>query len=438
MNLEQLRARLKQINIDMTAIVDDADANNSGELTAEQQAQFDSLKAEFGKVKGQVDRKESLQDQSGDLSQSTGRTTTAAEPLAPAASARYELEEQVDPQSGFSDMAEFGQTVMQACMPGSDIDDRLRVMGAPTGFQREGGGTEGFEVPPQYRNEIWKMVFEEDTGLLSMVDSEPTASNQVAMLKDETTPWGSTGIISRWAAEGAKMEPSKLEDAEFMLKLHKLYAFVLATEELLEDAPRLHSRLMNGASEAIRWKIVESIFEGTGVGQPKGFMNSKAKIAVAKEAGQTAKTIVASNVIKMFSRLLSAGASRAVWYANSDILEQLAVMTVGDKLIWTPPSSGFQNAPGGFLFGRPIQFTEQAQTVGTEGDLSLVDPKGYYLPQKAGGVKFDSSIHLYFDYDIQAFKWTFRVGGHPFLSKPVSPKHGTNTKSHFVTLATRA
>jgi len=434
MTLEELRARLKQINVDMTAILDDADTNNNGELTADQQKQYDSLKAEFEKVKGQVGRKEHLQAQVSELSQSNGRATQADSPAAP----RVEVNERVDPQAGFAGMADFGQAVMQACMPGADIDDRLRVLGAPTGFQREGGGTEGFEVPPQYTNEIWNMVFEEDTGLLSMVDSEPTNSNQVSMLKDESTPWGSTGIVARWAAEGTKMEPSKLESASFDVKLHKLYALVLATEELLEDAPRLGNRLTSGASAAIRWKIIESIFGGTGVGQPKGFMKSAAKIAVAKESGQAAKTVNANNVAKMYSRLLSAGMSRSIWFANSDILEQLIVMTIGDKPIWTPPVQGMQQAPGGFLLGRPIQFTEQAQTLGTEGDLSLVDPKGYYMPQKTGGIKFNSSIHLYFDYDIQAFKWTFRLGGHPYLSKPVSPKHGSNTKSHFVTLATRA
>ena len=90
------------------------------------------------------------------------------------------------------------------------------------------------------------------------------------------------------------------------------------------------------------------------------------------------------------------------------------------------------------LLGRPIRFSEHCKTLGTVGDIQLVDPKGYYALTKAGGIKFASSIHLYFDYGLQAFRWTIRLGGQPHLAAPVSPANGSTTKSHFVALATRA
>ena len=71
------------------------------------------------------------------------------------------------------------------------------------------------------------------------------------------------------------------------------------------------------------------------------------------------------------------------------------------------------------------------------GDIQLIDPKGYYGLKKQGGTKFASSIHLYFDQGLQAFRWTVRFGGQPHLKSAVSPNKGSATKSHFVTLEAR-
>jgi HK97 family phage major capsid protein len=220
------------------------------------------------------------------------------------------------------------------------------------------------------------------------------------------------------------------------VKLHKMFAFVTATEELLEDAPRLESRLRVKAPEAIRWKATDAIMYGDGVGKPKGYFGSDALVSIAKESGQAAKSVVAKNIAKMYARNLNPG--RAHWIVNSDVLPEIMTLQIGSQPIWTPPNSGFKNAPGGFLLGRPIQFSEHAKTVGDKGDIQFVDPMGYYAPTKRGGIKFDSSIHLYFDYDLSAFRWTFRFGGQPYLSAPVTPKNGNSEKSHFVTLNERS
>jgi hypothetical protein len=90
-------------------------------------------------------------------------------------------------------------------------------------------------------------------------------------------------------------------------------------------------------------------------------------------------------------------------------------------------------------------YSEHAQTLGTKGDVQLVNPFGYYATVKQSGdggeglpgLEFAQSIHLYFDYNLTAFRWTFRLGGQPYLSAAISPAKGSNTKSHFVTLAAR-
>ncbi|MBL4869166.1 MAG: phage major capsid protein, partial [Pseudomonadales bacterium] len=176
---------------------------------------------------------------------------------------------------------------------------------------------------------------------------------------------------------------------------------------------------------------------GAGAGQMLGYFTSGALVSVAKESGQSADTLVAQNILKMFSRMLSGSISNARWIGNSDVIPQLASLVIGNQPVWLPPN-GLAGAPGGFLMGIPLRLTEHAKTLGDKGDLQLIDPRGYYAATKRAGIKMSTSIHLFFDYDIQAFKWTIRIGGQPFLSAPVSPKNGSNTKSHFVTLDERA
>lgn len=346
---------------------------------------------------------------------------------------------------GFANLADFARTVQLAGRNDPRSGDAIaklreagQLMAAPTNFHNEGGSSDGYMVPPQFREEVYSLMLDDQTAILNAVDSEPTSGNQVTMLRDETTPWGSAGVQASWEAEGAQLSPSRLSTETSDVKLHKLNAFVLATDEILEDAPRLNARLTTQAARAINWKASEAIVNGTGAGQPLGWTRSPAVVTVAKEGSQAADTVVAANVAKMYSRMMPSSLARAVWYINSDVWPQLMTMTLGDQPIWTPPSTGLVGAPGGLLFGRPIIPTEHAATLGDVNDIQFVDPMGYYSPRKAGGIRFADSMHLYFDYGIQAFRWTFRLGGQPYLSAPVAPAKGSATKSHFVVLAARA
>lgn len=80
--------------------------------------------------------------------------------------------------------------------------------------------------------------------------------------------------------------------------------------------------------------------------------------------------------------------------------------------------------------------------MGDKGDLHLISPRGYYSVVRDAGPQLATSIHLYFDYNIEAFRWTTRFGGQPHLSAPINaPTEGggaANSKSHFITLAERA
>jgi HK97 family phage major capsid protein len=392
-------------------------------LTDEEKARDDEINARLQAIAPDIERLERQQERE--------RTMTAVS-VHGIEEVRDRVED--DPKRGFKSTADFAVAVRAASRPNGAVDERLLFQAQPTGYHRETGSDEGYMVPPAMRDEIWDLVVQRQE-LLNLMTAEPTSSNAVDMVADETTPWGSAGVKAAWRAEGEKMTPSRLATQARTVRLHELYAFVLATEELLQDAPRLNDRLTRRAAEAITWTASAAIFEGDGVGKPLGFMKGGSLVVQAKEGSQTATTIVGANVAKMYSRLLPGAAARAFWLIAPDAFPALATMTIGDQPVWFPD---FRAAPGGVLLGRPVYPSFHCETLGAEGDIVLVAPDGYYLVRRTDSPQFASSIHLYFDYNMQAFRWTFRLGGQPFLSDSVSPAKGSSKLSHFVTLAIRS
>jgi HK97 family phage major capsid protein len=348
-----------------------------------------------------------------------------------------------DPLRGFRNVGEFAVAVRNAGRLGSPPDARLvhgglisgpgSFQAAATGYMQESNAPEGAMVPPAFSQAIWQLVFADP--LLDLLTVEPTDSNAVDILRDETTPWGATGVQASWRAEGVQMSASKLATLASQVRVHELYAFVLATQELLDDAPRLNDRLAVKAPAAIRWKLVEAFMFGHGAGQPLGWANAAypGSVVVTRT---TATQVKPDDFVNMFARLLVAdGPDRSFWVVNRDTLPDIILKSVvGNIPVWMPPS-GLAGAPQGSILGRPLFYSEHCQTKGTKGDVQYVNPDGYYALQR-GPARYDTSIHLFFDQNVTAFRWMFRFGGQPLLSAAVSPAKGSNTKSHFVILNT--
>lgn len=418
--LKQKRAAFQADALKLQKKADD----DTVEFTAEDVEAVDKLSADLEDINAKIAAAEKLEAITASLSDGDDKIVAKIPATA------------IDPverdMQGFRDIGEYAIAVKDSIL-GNGTDDRLNAQN-PTNPHRENNSDDGFMVPAQMRRDIWELVTEEP-GLFEMVTAEDTISNQVDMLRDESTAWGGLGLQALWTGELDQLTPSRLNTDSDSLRLQKLYVFAEASEELIEDAPRLNSRLTRDAARAISWKLDEAIFDGSGAGQPEGILQSGSLVSQAKESGQSADTIVAANVLKMYSRQLDI--RNSVWIANTNTFPQLAQMTIGDQPMFQPPT-GMAGAPFGTLMGRPIAYTDHAKTLGDEGDLVFASMRNYYMIKKANGVKFAESMHLFFDRDAQAFRWTVRINGQTFMSEPVTPNNGATTKSHFVALAERA
>jgi HK97 family phage major capsid protein len=363
------------------------------------------------------------------------RDAASGKPLKYGQAARVKDNLADDTKLGYRNLGEFCGDVMRAALGKGESE---RMTRAATVFgNTENGPDGGFAVPPEFAKEISSIAYAQES-LLSLCDNIPLSGNTMTFPKDETTPWGASGITASWEGEGDQATPKKPALGESSMKLRKLRVLVAASDEMVADAMAMSSHISSKMGMAVDWKANDAIINGTGSGQPLGIMPAASTVSQAAEASQTAATINAANITKMYGRCLKGPGARLAWVVHPDAINQIMLLTIGNQPIWTPPQSGMKEAPNGFLLGRPIIESDACQTLGTKGDIILGNFAGYRAITKAAGAEFATSMHLWFDQDLQAFRLIFRLDGQPALSAPMSAKNGSSTRSHFVTLATRA
>ena len=341
-----------------------------------------------------------------------------------------------DRSGGFKGLGEFVKAVHGSAIAGGKTDERLNKA-ALSSYANEGTGADGgFMVPSEYVDKIYENVFASDS-LLSMTDQITTARNTVEFVSDETTPWGSNGVQVYWTEEAGAITQSKPSLKYNTLRLNKVAALVPASSELLSDAPAVESMVANRAGEALSYAIDDSILHGTGAGQPLGILNSSATISQAKEGSQDADTVLANNILKMYSRMLMKPGGSPVWLCSHDVLPQLMNLSLNNNPLYLP-SMQLADAPYGTLLGRPIMISQHCETVGDVGDIIFADLSQYVTATKAGGIDAQRSMHLWFDQDMDAFRFSTRIAGQPWMTSAVDSDNSVPDVSPFVTLAARA
>lgn len=346
-----------------------------------------------------------------------------------------------DGLGGFASSGEYLAAVMAASARGGPTDPRL-IANAPTSFGQEAVGTDGgFAVPPDFRATIVSKVMGEDS-LLKLSDTWTTESNSITVPVDQTTPWQSSGgIQAYWESEGGQKTQSKPQLGSITVKANKIISLVPLTDELLEDAVSMGNYVNRKAPEKIDFKVTDAIINGTGVGQPLGILASAGLVTIDAESGQAADTVIYANIANAWARMAPRARRNAIWLMNSDAEAQLQFMAFpvasGTSVPVYLPPGGLSGSPYSTLYGRPIIVSEAMPALGNAGDVILADMKQYMSLVKASGLRQDVSIHLFFDYDITAFRFVLRVGGQPWWNAPITRANGP-THGFFVALGARS
>lgn len=417
--MDKLLARLAELEISAKALIDNPDA------TVEQ---INAKQVEIATVKAKIEAQKELD------ALESARTTVVNRPI---------VTSPVDDKP-FKSLGEQMLAIVNAGRPGGSIDPRLLAIQNATGASEGVPADGGFLVQTDFAAELLRDVYE--TGILAprcrkigiSANANSIKINGVAeSSRADGSRWG--GVQGYWAAEAATVTATKPKFGQIQLNLNKLMALYYATDELLQDTAAMDSILGQAFAEELNFKLDDAIVRGTGAGQPLGILNAGALVTVAKEAAQPADTVVAENIIKMWSRMMARSRANAVWLINQEIEPELFTMGLAVGASGIPvymPANGISGQPYGTLFGRPVLPIEQASALGDVGDVILAD-FGQYLLADKGSMQTASSIHVQFIYDETAFRVTYRVDGQPSRPTPVTPFKGSNTLSSFVTLAAR-
>lgn len=360
-----------------------------------------------------------------------------------------------DRKGGFKSLSQFANHVYRAGKSGfRNITPELvawekaaqeKAAGSPsmTEGDSEAGG---YLIPDEFRQDLMIAV-EQRNEILPRCMQIPMGATTVRIPYvngfDESGGLVYGGIQWKWLDEEAQKTATKPKIGRITLTLKKIAGLAYASDELLEDSPQsMENILKNGFRDGLNFQLNNVCLRGTGAGQPLGILNAPCLVSVAKETGQAAATIQFENIVKMFAR--NADPGNAIWMTNQDTLPQLATMNLaigtGGAPVWLP-AGGAAERPYNTLLGRPLFFNKHCATLGTVGDIVLCDWSQYLIGQKAGqgaGGKFDTSIHIKFDYDQTCFRFVFRIDGHPWWVSALTPPQSSDTLSPFTAIATRS
>lgn len=300
----------------------------------------------------------------------------------------------------------------------------------------------GFLIPETLRSELLRVALETSIvrprARVIPMETLRVPFPAIDSTTNATSVFG--GIVGYWTEEGAALTASQAAFGRVVLDAKKLTAYTEVPNELISDSIGSFQAFLDQIfPEALGFYEDDGFINGSGVGEPLGYLNGAAVVEVTKESGQVADTIVWENIVKMYSRMLPGSLGRAVWIASINTFPELATMALsvgtGGAPVWL--SNGAAGPPMTIL-GRPVIFTEKVPKLGDAGDIAFVD-LGFYLVGDRQVMSAMSSPHFKFQNDQTAYRIIERVDGRPWIQSAITPKNAsTDTLTPFVTLAARA
>lgn len=435
MNIIQMKQEIKDIRAELAAEID-----KGMEMAKNRATTLESIKAQSDKV-------DDLQIREALLMQALNTAEGKENPP---------QSKKLGQNGGFRSLGEFASAVHNACTLNATVDSRL-VRNDASGANETTGADGGYLVPPDYAAGVIDLI-QEQSILLPQARRVTIAGNRlieaylVESKRDDGHRHG--GVLAYWKGEAQQYKASKPTFGERTTQLDKLTAICPVTEELLMDEPAIESTLDTKVAQEFAWKADAAIFGGSGSGSmPLGMVvptTNAALVTVDKESGQAAGTVNVQNILKMWNRMPAQCRANAKWYINQDLELQLMQLMMGTDTVATSDSgvtvsfggplwlpAGAYGNENGKLLGRDVIPLEQAAAVGAVGDIAFLDATQYLIVERTG-INKQTSMHMYFDTDEVAFKFSWRVGGRPDWMTAITGANSTIARSPYVALAARA
>lgn len=298
----------------------------------------------------------------------------------------------------------------------------------------------GFLIPEVLRAELLRVALSSavvrSRARVIPMDSATVPFPTVDSTSNVSSVFG--GVVGYWTEEGATLTESQPRFGRIKLEANKLTLYTEIPNELIRDSrPSMEAFINEIFPEAISWFEDVAFFIGGGVGEPLGFLNAPANVAVTRSTTVAGNNVEFVDIANMYSRMLPQSLDRAVWVISPDVMPSLLTMTISNGIPVVIGGGSFAtgaNAPVMTILGRPVVVSEKCRTVGAAGDINFVD-FGFYLIGDRQAMSARQSEDYRFKNDVTAFRVIERLDGRPWLQSPITPMNGGNTLSPFVQLA---
>jgi HK97 family phage major capsid protein len=300
------------------------------------------------------------------------------------------------------------------------------------------GVTGGYVVPPQFAAQLLALA-EEQAIVRSRAFVQPMASATMMFpYLDVTTVQAAGtspffgGIIFNWTEEAQTRTETEPQFKMLELKAHELSGYTVSSNVLLQDAAfGLEKFLFNVFARAIAWYEDYAFLQGNGVGKPMGMLKCNANLTVTRQNGGT---FTFQDAAKMVSRLLPSSLNNAIWVIHPYALQPLVQLADSSgRIVWVPNIGGAQDKIPGTLFGRPVLVSEKVPTLGSQGDVNLLDPSLYVIGDRMQ-IEVAASQHVNFLKNQMTWRVVERLDGQPWMDKVVTLQDASSTVSPFISL----
>lgn len=290
-------------------------------------------------------------------------------------------------------------------------------------------------IPPDVRMDMQGIIFVPGS-LAGSLNSATTNSNATEWPVDSDYDFQvSTGLAPNWSTECTTTAAGVVSIGNKTLTLRECDGLAKISLNQLEDGPYVGTMIPQKLARKIGFKLENALVNGAvdATTNPRGLLTAACAVTVAAESSQKAGTVVIDNILKMVAACTCGPGT--FWLHNKRVMPACAKLTIGTQPVFIPGGSVI-NKVGNTLMGFPMVESLFCPTLGTIGDLMLIDPAGYIILQK-GGLRIDVTKDRYFELKQVGFRAILRVDGQPILSSAITLPDST-TVSPIVKLATRS
>lgn len=317
-----------------------------------------------------------------------------------------------------------------------------------TALAEMGGFTGGYTVPTEFYAQLLRYMAEESfvRQRCTVVPMQSLELLVPALAQASTTP--TTGasnffsnIVFSWTPEGGTLSESEPTFRQIRLVARTLVITSYCSVQLLQDnAVALDTLLTSIFAEAVAWLYDWYLLNGTGVNQPKGVLNADATISSTRAS---ANTITLVDVNKMMSRFFTGGYKNGIWITSPSCLPQILALadSTNGRLVWLNQAPNQPGPDGGpvaqripaTIYGMPLYISEKVPSLGTAGDLMLIDPEKMLLGDRLS-IQIEASPYPRFLNYQMVWRVALRWDAQPWPSNAIALANG-DTVSSFVILA---